>query len=248
MLDLNRRSTKREEMSERINALIDANLTAENAKRPRREYLGTSYLGGPCARAVQFEYAGEPHDEPFPGQTLRIFERGHQFEDMAAAWVRAAGFHLLTHKRGGGQFGFEDAGGRFKGHVDGVIVEGPPEFAPYPFLWEHKGLNHKNWTGVVNKGVTVATPTYAAQVAVYQAQLGLMEAPALFTVTNANTMQLFHERVPFDPGLAQQMIDRAVTVIRATEAGEVLPRVSREPDNYICNLCSFKARCWSYAV
>ena len=88
-------------------------------------YLGGSRLGHPCERALQFEYAQAPKDEGagFDGRTLRIFAIGHALEDLAAAWLRAAGFDLYTRKSlapakaggnrpDGGQFGFSIAGGR----------------------------------------------------------------------------------------------------------------------------------------
>lgn len=57
----------------------------------------------------------------YPGG-LRL---GHALEDLAVAWLRSAGFGLYTHKGnrpGSGQFGFSDAGGRIRGHVDGIIA------------------------------------------------------------------------------------------------------------------------------
>ena len=56
---------------------------------------------------------------------LRIFDAGHQFEDLSIRWLRAAGFDLRTTGAGRRQFGFSIAGGRIRGHIDGVIVGGP---------------------------------------------------------------------------------------------------------------------------
>ena len=50
--------------------------------------------------------------------------------------------------------------------------------------------------------------------------------------------------VPFDPILAQEISDRAVMVIEATLAGELLPRVTENPEDWRCKMCSHKARCW----
>ena len=44
---------------------------------------------------------------------------------MAKAKLRLAGFDVRTHNRKGEQFGFSAANGRFRGHIDGVIVAGP---------------------------------------------------------------------------------------------------------------------------
>ena len=116
MLDFN----KRPSMGERINAAVDAALKAESAATPPRDYLGASRLGHACERALQFEFAGAPKDEgqDFSGRSLRIFAIGHELEDLAIRWLRAAGLDLVTQKRDGGQFGFSVAGGRIRGHVD----------------------------------------------------------------------------------------------------------------------------------
>jgi hypothetical protein len=51
--------------------------------------------------------------------------------------------------------------------------------------------------------------------------------------------------VPFNPELAQRMSDRAVRILRATDAGELLPRVARERDHFECRMCAYTNRCWS---
>ena len=112
-LDFNPRPS----MADRINALVDTALIAEREATPPRTYLGASRLGHACERALQFEFVGAPKDEgaDFGGQTLRIFEIGHQLEDLAIRWLRAAGVDLYTRKGNhpnGEQFGFSVAGGR----------------------------------------------------------------------------------------------------------------------------------------
>ena len=96
MLDYNHRPG----IAERVNAAIDAALIAEREATPPRTYLGASRLGHACERALQFEFAGAPKDEgaDFGGQTLRIFEIGHQLEDLAIRWLRAAGIDLYTRR------------------------------------------------------------------------------------------------------------------------------------------------------
>ena len=50
---------------------------------------------------------------------------------------------------------------------------------------------------------------------------GLAANPALFTAINKDTAELHHELVPFNAELAQRMSDRAVRILRATDAGEL---------------------------
>lgn len=268
VLDFN----SRPKIPDLVNGLIDAGLQAGDRLVPPRTYLGGSRLGHPCERALQFEYAQAPKDEgaDFVGRTLRIFAIGHALEDLAAAWLRAAGFDLYTRKGnrprgnaadcdeegcvnapGGGQFGFSVAGGRIRGHVDGILADGPtlPGLS-YPALWECKTMNARSWKETAQKGVVTSKPVYAAQLAVYQAYMegsvaGISTTPALFTAINKDTAELHHELVPFDGGLAQRMSDRAVRILQATEAGELLPRIAANPDYHECRMCAWSQRCWS---
>lgn len=251
MLDYNHRPT----IAERVNAAIDAALIAEREATAPRTYLGASRLGHACERALQFEFAGAPKDEgaDFGGQTLRIFEIGHQLEDLAIRWLRAAGLDLYTRKGNrpdGEQFGFSVAGGRIRGHVDGIIADAPAALGLHiPALWECKTMNAKNWRACVKDGVAVAKPVYAAQIALYQAYMegtvpGISANPALFTAINKDTAELYHELVPFDAGLAQRMSDRGVRILQATDAGELLPRIATNRDFFECRFCSWAARCW----
>ena len=244
--------------AELLNDAIDTALTGENATRPRREYLGGSRVGHACERALQFEFAGAPKDDggDFPGRTLRIFAIGHALEDLAIQWLRVAGIDLYTRKGNrpdGEQFGFAVADGRIRGHVDGIIPAAPePMSLGVPALWECKTMNAKNWRACVKDGVVVSKPVYAAQIALYQAYMdaavpGLASNPTLFTAINKDTAELHHELVPFDAELAQRMSDRAVRILSATDAGELLPRIARDRDHFECRMCAYANRCWSLA-
>ena len=251
MLDFNHHSL----IAERINGLINDSLAAARAATPPRTYLGGSRLGQPCERALQFEFAGAPKDDgsDFDGQTLRIFEIGHALEDLAIRWLRGAGFDLYTRKGNradGAQFGFSIAGGRVRGHVDGIIAAAPGQLGlAVPALWECKTMNARNWRETVAKGVVIAKPVYAAQIALYQAYMegsvpSISAHPALFTAINKDTAELHHELVPFDAGLAQRMSDRGVRILQATDAGELLPRIATNRDFFECRFCPWAARCW----
>jgi hypothetical protein len=229
-----------------INHLIDAALTSQSAARPRRDYLGGSRLGDACARRLQYEYLRIPPDpgSEFSGKTLRIFAAGHVFEDLAVDWLRQAGLDLRTRNRAGEQFGFAVAGGRVQGHIDGVIVAAPIAVA-VPALWECKSANARNWQEIARRGVVAAKPIYAAQIVLYQAYMGLADAPALFTAVNKDTGELWHEAVPFDAALAQAASDKAVRILRACDAGEILPRIASDPEHVECARCAWRQRCWA---
>ena len=241
MMDFNSSSS----LSDQITALVDLGMQRLRSEEMPRDYLGASRLGVSCARALQYEFAKAPVDpgRDADGRLLRIFRRGHVIEDYMVDWLRAAGFDLRTRKANGDQFGFSAAGGRLQGHIDGVIVGGPEGFT-YPALWENKCLGSKSWRDLEKSGLAVSKPVYAAQVAIYQAYLELHEQPAIFTAVNADTMEIYTELVPFDAALAQRMSDRALTVISATEAGELLPRAFHDPTHFECRMCAWQDRCW----
>lgn len=248
MLDFNSASS----FSERVTAFIDEALAAERAAQTPRRYLGASRIGHACERALQYDYAQAPVDQgrELPGRILRVFEVGHALEDLAVRWLRLAGFDLYTRRRDGEPFGFSVASGRIQGHVDGILNSGPEALGLlYPALWECKTMNDKAWRETVKHGVARAKPIYAAQVAIYQAYMegsisGISQNRALFTAINKDTEELYFERVPFDGGLAQRMSDRAVRIITALDAGELLPRVATTPTHHECKACPWQDRCW----
>jgi hypothetical protein len=240
--------------AEKINDLIDRTLQKKNAESPKRHYLGASRLGVSCSRALQYEYTHTPRDKEFSGRTLRIFEMGHAIEEMALNWLKGAGFDIQTRQQDGEPFGFSVANGRIQGHVDGIVYAAPSEAGTVcPALWECKSMNAKSWKQTIEKGVRVAKPVYAVQIALYQAYMeksvpGISQNPALFTAVNKDTAEIYHELVPFDAALAQEASDRGVNILQATRVGETgqefLPRISLDPDHFECRFCDWKERCW----
>jgi hypothetical protein len=115
----------------------------------------------------------------------------------------------------------------------------------YPAIWEHKALGAKGWRAVERDGLERAYPQYAAQIWLYQAYLEVTTWPALFTATNADTCERLHLPLPFKPEQAQAWSDRAVAVIRAVRAAELLPRCCDDPKDWRCRMCGHRQRCWS---
>jgi CRISPR/Cas system-associated exonuclease Cas4 (RecB family) len=228
----------------RINAHVDAALEAAQRAQPPRDYLGGSRIGEPCARRLAYEITHTPVDVGmcFGGGLLRIFDAGHQLEDLTIGWLQAAGFDLRTRGRDGRQFGFSIAGGRIRGHIDGVIIGGPEVGLSWPALFEHKALNQKSWTDLVKRGLRQSKPIYFAQCQLYMAYMEL--EVALVTAMNKNTQELYHEVVEFEPVEAQRLSDKAADILRAIEANELPPRTANAPDFYLCRMCPYARRCW----
>ena len=230
-----------------INNLIDEALNNQRKKESKpRNYLGASRLGVSCLRALQYEYSNIAKDinRGFTGKTLRIFAAGHVFEELIIKWLRLAGFTISTRDKNGNQHGFITAGGRVAGHVDGIITKAPKHITiKTPAILEVKSLNGKSWREIQRNGLIIANPIYAAQIALYQAYIN--DNPCLFTAINKDTAEIYHELIPFDRVLAQNLSDKCVNILKATEMGELLPRISHSPEFLDCKLCSYQDRCWS---
>jgi hypothetical protein len=237
--DFNRQNNAALPVNIAINAALDAAALNEE-REARREYLGASSIGSECLRKVQYDWQC---DSTHPARTKRIFARGHMFEEITVKAMAAAGFRMERHTPA---TGFSTADDTFKGHCDGIILAGPDIAGlRFPCLWEHKCLGHAGFNKIEKDGIKKAYPQYYAQVALYAAYLGLDANPALFTVVDADKCEILHILVPFDAEEAQRASDRAVMVIKATKAGELLDRIAATPDDYRCkNMCSHKARCW----
>jgi len=220
VLNLNRANLSLEPINAAVNDAIErAAATAADLPRP---YLGASIIGHECARRVQFDWWCRP---VLAARVREIFDRGHHFEKRARQHFVDAGFKFAPDTA----LAFSAVNGALRGHADGIIIHGPDlpgAYLIYPLVWEHKAVNAKNWRAVERDGLEKTFPQYAAQISLYQAYLDVTN-PALFTVTNADTCEWLHFLVPFNAERAQMWSDRAVNIIEATRAGELLPRARR---------------------
>jgi hypothetical protein len=235
MLDFNRVSLSGRPVNKVINELIgQIGVPVENV----RQYLGASSIGSECSRKIQFDWLC---DARFQTRTLDIFDRGHWGEDISRRHMIAAGFKFAPKE----QLEFSAVDGLLQGHADGILTAGPRIPAlRYPCIWEHKCLNAKGWRAIERDGLTGLYASYASQAVLYQAYLDCTN-DALFCVLNADTCERLNFTVPFNAALAQEMTDKAVAIIEATKAGELLPRVTDNPEDWRCKMCGHRARCWT---
>ncbi len=237
MLNFNRATLSIESVNVAINDAIER-AAAQTAELPR-PYLGASIVGAECPRKVQYDWWCTPTHS---ARTREIFGRGHYFEERSRQLLIQAGFKFGPPKA----LAFSAVNGLLRGHADGIIIAGPdnlPTYPTYPLVWEHKAVNAKNWRALERDGLEKTSPQYAAQVALYQAYLGITN-PALFTALNADTCERLHLLVPYNAECAQIYSDRALTIIEATCAGELLPRFTDDDSNWRCKMCSHRQRCW----
>jgi hypothetical protein len=234
MLDFNRANLLETPLTIELNELIER---SEPPGKNTRQYLGASALGSECLRKIQFDWMCDP---VHPVRMLSIFARGHFFEDVARQHLIRIGFKFAPAEK----LEFQAAEGLFRGHADAILLDGPRlPGLEYPAIWEHKCLNAKGWRAIERDGLVGLYASYATQVSIYQAYLDITN-PALFSVTNADTCERLHLLVPFDSALAQRMSDRAVALIEATRAGELLDRITDNSEDWRCKMCGHRTRCW----
>jgi hypothetical protein len=237
MLNLNRANLSIEPINGAINDAIErAAATVAELPRP---YLGASIIGHECARRIQYDWWCRPE---LAARTREIFNRGHYFEERMRRHLIAAGFRFAPPEA----LAFTAADGALRGHADGVIIHGPAlpgAYVIYPLIWECKALNSRGWREVERDGLEKKYPHYLAQVSLYQAYLNKTN-DALFTCVNADTCEWLHFFVRFNAERAQLWSDRAVNIIEATRAGELLPRAYEDREDWRCRICPHKERCW----
>ena len=239
MINLNRANLSIDPLNTAINERIEQASLAKHANDVPRNYLGASLIGETCLRKIQFEWLTSL---TFPARVRSIFARGYFFEAESREQLREAGLMFAPVEA----LGFAIKGGLIADHADGIITFVPEEIAlATPAIWEHKAVNAKNFRAVERDGLAKVFPRYAAQVAVYQWFLDALN-PALVTIVNSDTCERLHFTVAFDRLLMQEALDRAVNVILATRAGELLPRLDPELQDFRCRMCSHLERCRRY--
>jgi hypothetical protein len=242
VLNLARAHLSNDPLNVAINACVEKASARKHAGDQPRGYLGASLIGDDCLRKIQFEWMVTT--VTFPARVHSIFARGHFFEAESRQLLIDAGFVFAPPEA----LGFTAVGGMIAGHADGIIINAPALTGLHlatPALWEHKGLNVKNYRAVERGGLAKVFPRYAAQIALYQNFLDVTN-PALVTITCADTCERLYFTVPFDARRAQEASDRAVQVIEATRVGELLPRLDPSCEDFRCKICSHRLRCLRY--
>ena len=233
-------------LSDQINKHLNASRIDQQSKEKPREYLGASILGKPCARQVQYMWKNIPEDEgkKIPAHVLRIFDIGRSYEELIINWIREANFTLKTLGDNLKQIGFTFEEGKIRGHIDGIIQNGPKDCGPYPRLWECKSMNAKRFYDFSHLGLQRSNITYYNQVQIYMHQLKLHKNPAILTGINKDNGQMTHEAIPYDKKAALEMNTRAKEIIKKTENKELMPRISSYRSHFECRYCSWQERCW----
>lgn len=229
----------------KLNAVIDASIQKEKESQGKRDYLGTSLIGKPCSRQIQYIWQNTETDlgRELPSRIYRIFDIGNTFEDLTITWLKTGGITLITENINHEQFGF--AKGKLKGHIDGKITNGPEFMKPFPRLWECKSMNNNKFTQFITRGVKYSHIQYFVQVQIYMKMMNLTKNAAVLTGVQKETASMHHEFIKYEKETADKYIKRASNIIDKTEKKQLMPRISSDRNNFECKYCSWQTRCWS---
>lgn len=224
----------------------DRALEERAKKEPKRDYLGMSSIGHPCERKLWYDMH-QPLFETFSAETLKRFEDGHRSEALMASRLRmVAGIQLWTvDPDTGDQFAATDFGGKFGGHMDGVIL-GLLQAPKTPHVWEAKAVSDKKFREFQKlKAELGEKATLAKWDHVYwtqaQAYMGYFDlARHYITVSTPGVREWDSARTEFDPAAFIKIKDKARRIL---EAPVPLAKISNNASWYQCKFCIYHARC-----
>lgn len=84
-------------MSSYVQEILAA-ATCQGLASERREHLGASSIGAPCARAIWYDFRWAK-ERQFSGRMLRLFDRGHKEEERFTRWLRMAGYEVRANAK-----------------------------------------------------------------------------------------------------------------------------------------------------
>lgn len=217
----------------------------EQRDEERRQYLGASMIGDPCARKIWYEYNNYPRDE-ISHIGLMAAQSGYFAEEITAKRLQSIeGIELITHNRHNKQIGFSAFDGKFKGHVDGLIT-GLLQAPKRQHIWEHKDKDHKKFNEFKNTKEKFGEKNalenwniiYFAQAQIY---MHFLQCDRHYmTVSYAGGRKYESCRTEYQPEKAAQYIERAEKILNATQEP---PRISDKRDFFMCRWCQFKDIC-----
>ena len=218
-------------------AAVDAAVQAAQ-EPPFRAHLGASVIGGECARATYYSFRWVGY-EKFSGRMLRLFERGQLEEKRIVGFLRAAGMEIWeidTHT--GKQFRIEDCQGHFGGSLDGVGTGCPDLPKDTPFLCEFKTHGDSSFKKLKDQGLIKSKWQHFVQMQCYMGKMELNYA--LYCAVNKNDDEFFMELVNFDKNVYLEAIQKASSIIFASEPPR---RISESPAWFTCKYCTFQGIC-----
>ena len=219
-----------------------------NRERSERPYLGMSAVGGECARQLWYRFRWMKR-EIYDVASIKRFADGHLTEEVAVDRLmeNAALVVEPVDPVTGEQFGYQDFGGHFRGHMDGKIT-GLIEAPKTTHVLEIKAVSEENYRKlakiVAKVGEKAAlkewNATYYGQGQLYMLYSGLTRH---FTVVcTPGGREWTSVRTEYCKDDAMAMRAKAEKIIFNERPPE---RIAMAPDFYLCSFCPFAEICWT---
>ena len=215
----------------RIIASLDMLAEQEHAHRPGRDYLGASVIGHACDAYCAMDMRGWPTRKK--AATIRAGKLGHVIEAMLIAELKDVGLEVTTvDPATGQQFEYTSHDGRFRCHLDGLIV-----ISGETYVLELKSAKHSRFLKMKGKNLRESDRLYYDQVTT---AMGMSEVhQAVFIVRDKDTGETHCEIVALDPfhwSYVTTKIDRILN-------GDC-QKISNTPDYWRCKQCDRAIWCW----
>jgi general stress protein YciG len=210
---------------------------AKNQRRDSRR-LGASIIGRECDRQLWYSFRWAKK-KVFEGRMLRLFARGNLEEATIVADLKAAGVQVMDlDPDTGQQWEFSTLGDHVVCKLDAAcvgLVEAPTTW----HVCEFKTHNDKSFSALEKGGVLRAKPEHFAQMQMGMGLSGMDRG--LYVAVNKNDDSLYLERLSFDKGYYNRLLQRAKEIVFGTEAPDRMPGAS--PAHFKCKFCDFHGIC-----
>lgn len=206
---------------------------------PFRKHLGLSGVGNECSRAVWLGFRWAVQKQ-FPSNVIRLFNRGHNEEDVFIEYLQAVGVTVQSHHpETGKQFKAEYAGTHVGGSTDGFAYG----FTEKPDAWhllELKTHSLKSFESLVKSGVKRSKPVHWVQVQTYMKSFNLKWC--YYMAVCKNDDRLYTEWIELDEEAGEKYINLAIDLVYAEEPPE---RIALSSTDHRCrSYCDFRDVCW----
>lgn len=205
-----------------------------------RYHLGASIIGQECERQIWYSWRWFK-DVKHSARMVRLFERGHNEEEIIIRFLREAGCKIQQlDEESGKQLRLVSIGGHFGGSLDGVLLN-PADDSVVGMgngLLEFKTSGYKYFLDLVKNGVKKAKPEHYVQMQIYMKAYDLKWA--LYICVNKNNDEWHWEIVFVDDHTADRYLNRAANIIGAHKPP---PRINENPSYYKCNWCDYRKIC-----
>jgi len=199
-----------------------------------RNYIGASSIGHPCLRSIW--YAANGTKSEFNQNSLLIFEFGRLIELLVTKILSASDIEIIKPSKDNKNLAMASKDlPEFKGHADGVIVDGN-----HKYILEIKSANNSQFNQCIKHGVKEWKEQYYSQAQCYM-QFSDSDA-AIFIVINKDNSKIHVELIERDRGFYAMLHDKASRVKHAETPPD---RIHNSPSYFICKMCSYKKTCFS---